>query len=131
MSTWVGCHQKDLSTRRAWSQTAKWDDRRQKHEKRRSGGDTGSGGVQGSQPRHGSGVGKVLFSCHEAKAVAQSSANRQTGVSPAGYITLHCSAVSAVLYSAKHRMAQPTGYATGAHVLAGRLPDRWSSAGAH
>lgn len=51
------------------------------------------------------------------------------GVSPAGYITHHCSAVSAVLYSVKHRMARPPGYATGAHVLAGCLPDRgcWSS----
>lgn len=59
----------------------------------------------------------------------QPSANIQRGVSPAGYITHHCSAVSAVLCSAKHRMARPPGYATGAHVLAGCLPDRgcWSS----
>lgn len=48
-------------------------------------------------------------------------------MSPAGYITHHCSAVSAVLYSAKHRMARPPGYATGAHVLAGCLPDRRST----
>lgn len=56
-------------------------------------------------------------------AQAQSLANRQKGVHPAGYIIHHCSAVSAVLCSAKHRTARPPGYATGAHVLAGCLPD--------
>lgn len=52
---------------------------------------------------------------------AQPSANTQTGVSWARYITHHR---SAVLCSAKHRMARPPGYATGAHVQAGCLPDR-------
>lgn len=70
---------------------------------------------------------RCFFSCHRALVVAQPSASRQTGVSPAGYITHHCSAVSAALYSAKHRMARPPGYATGAHVLAGCLPDRRST----
>lgn len=53
--------------------------------------------------------------------------NGETGASPAGYITLHRSAASAALYSAKHRMARPPGYATGAHVLAGCLPDHGST----
>lgn len=60
-------------------------------------------------------------------AWAHPTANRQTGVSLAGYITHHCSAVSAALYSEKHRMERPPGYATGAHVLAGCLSDRRSS----
>lgn len=69
---------------------------------------------------------RVLLSLDGAVVVSQLT-DRQTGVSPAGYITHHCSAASAVLYSAKHRMAWPPGYATGAHVLAGCLPDRRSS----
>lgn len=71
------------------------------------------------QQQRGEGAPQPLWS--SGCASAQPSANRQTGVSPAGYITHHCSAVSAVLYSAKHRMARPPGYATGAHVLAGCL----------
>lgn len=48
-------------------------------------------------------------------------------MSPAGYITHHCSAVSAALDSAKHRTPWSPGYATGAHVQAGCLPDHQST----
>lgn len=92
----------------------------------------GAGGAGVAGPRRqqcGQGASRLWWS--SACASAHPSANRQTGVSPAGYITHHCSAVSAALYSAKHRMARPPGYATGAR--ASRLSS-WPSehcAGAH
>lgn len=80
----------------------------------------GAGFTAPRQQQRGQGAPRRCASAHPAE-------NGETGASPAGYITLHRSAASAALCSAKHRMARPPGYATGAHVLAGCLPDHGST----
>lgn len=118
LHTWVRVSLKGPSSVTGWRTEGRAETRG------RGGRVEGTGGGAGvpapRQQQRGQGAPRRCASAHPAE-------NGETGASPAGYITLHRSAASAALYSAKHRMARPPGYATGAHVLAGCLPDHGST----